>query len=280
MKRTVSALLVLVFLFSFASCKKEEEKPSATSSTAPTTTQSLTVTVTFPEGYTVKEIAELLEKKGICNAAKFISVANDIQYLKSLGYSFISGIKDAEKRPYVLEGYLFPDTYEFYRDDSAEGALRRFLDNTESKLNAEYKKRAKELGYTIDEIISLASIIQEESSEHKHMSNVSSVIHNRLESADYGKLECDVTINYINDNVRDSAYILSDAVVVSEYYNTYKCTGLPLGPICNPGLHAIEAALFPAETGYFFFVTDKDWNYYFSESYTEHLDRCYEVGIY
>ncbi len=281
MKRLFAFLLIILCLFSLASCKKDEEETTfPPSTTAPTTTESLTVTVTFPEGFTVKEIAELLEKNKVCTASEFISLSNDVSFLKALGYSFIEGITEPENRPFVLEGYIFPDTYEFYRREGAEAALKRFLDNTALRLNSAYTKRAKEIGCTLDEIITLASIIQEEASEHKHMANVSSVLHNRLESPDYGRLECDVSIHYINNCIKDSPYISRDADTVAEHYDTYEKRGLPLGAICNPGAHAIEAALYPNETDYYFFVTDEDWNYYFNETWEAHDSKCRELGIY
>lgn len=282
MKKILSALLILLCLFSLASCKKDDVEsttfPSSTAET--TTTESLTVTVTFPEGFTVTEIAELLQENNVCSASDFIKLSNDTAFLKASGYSFIKGITETEKRPFVLEGYIFPDTYEFYRNEGAEAALRRFLDNTELKLTSEYKAKAKQLGYTVDEIITLASIIQEESSEHKHMANVSSVIHNRLESPDYGRLECDVAIHYIKNTVEPSPYISFNADTLWESYDIYEHPGLPLGPICNPGTHAIEAALSPSDTDYFFFVTDEDWNYYFNETWEAHDAKCRELGIY
>lgn len=280
MKKTLSLFLILVCLFLFTSCKKNEDA-SATLATSSTTgtTESLTVTVTFPEGFTVKEIADLLQKNSVCTAADFVRISNDITTLKTLGYSFINGITETEKRPFVLEGYIFPDTYEFYKGEGALAALCRFLDNTELKLTDDYKLKAQQLGYTMDEVLALASIIQEESSEHKYMADVSSVLHNRLNDP-YGKLECDVAIHYIRNTVETSTEITYDSETVWQSYDIYDNPGLPLGPICNPGTHAIEAALAPSETDYFFFVTDSDWNYYFSETYDEHLDKCEELGLY
>lgn len=279
MKKLLCTFLIIVCLFSFASCKKDEEV-TTTASASEGTTLPLTVTVTFPEGYTVVQIAELLQQNNVCSAEEFIDLTNNASYLKNLGYSFIGGITDYKKRPFILEGYIFPDTYEFYTNEGAEAALKRFLDNTESKLTAEYKIQAELTGYTIDEIMTIASIIQEEASEHQHMPNVSSVLHNRLESYDYGMLQCDVTINYINNYVSNSPYISVSADAVSENYNTYECYGLPAGPITNPGVHAIEAALYPPETNYFFFVTDDDWNYYYAETYEEHQINCENAGLY
>lgn len=282
MKKLVCTLLVVLCLFAFASCGKNNKNEITTTEplTNETTTLPLTVTVTFPEGYTVTQIAELLQANNVCNAVEFINLVNNAGYLSKLNYSFLKQLPNYKKRPFILEGYIFPDTYEFYTEEGAEAALTRFLDNTEQKLTEEYKARAAETGYTMDEILTLASIIQEEASEHQHMPNVSSVLHNRLESEDYGRLQCDVTINYINDTVKDSPYINADADAVSENYDTYECFGLPVGPICNPGVHAIEAALYPPETNYFFFVTDDDWNYYYAETYEEHVVNCENVGIY
>ena len=279
MKKLITALLIILCLFSLASCKKDEQM-TTTQADSFESTLPLTVVVTFPEGYTVKQIAELLEQNSVCTAKEFIDLANNASYLKSLDYSFLKQIPNYRKRPFMLEGYIFPDTYEFYTNEGAETALGRFLENTEHKLTSEYKAQAAATGYTMDQILAIASIIQEEASDAQHMPNVSSVLHNRLEDEYYGMLQCDVTINYINDCVKDSPYISVDVDEVAENYNTYKCYGLPLGPICNPGIQAIEAALYPPETNYYFFVTDADWNYYYAETYEEHMVNCEIAGVY
>lgn len=249
-------------------------KPAETAPTEP-----LTVTVTFPEGLTVVQVAEKLEENQVCSASEFIALTNNSEYIQTFGYSFTELITNADDRAFYLEGYIFPDTYEFYKGESAERALRRFLDNTERKLTVEYKQRAEELGYTLDEIITLASIVQEESYTHDSLKNVASVLHNRLASPSFPKLQCDVTIHYINDYVSDSKYLTGDKSVFAERYNTYKCDGLPLGPITNPGIAAIEAALYPAETDYYYFVTDSEWNYYYASTYAQHKVNCNKVGL-
>ena len=249
-------------------------KPAETAPTEP-----LTVTVTFPEGFTLVQIAEKLEESKVCSASEFIALTNNYEYIQTLGYTFTEGITNPEERAFCLEGYIFPDTYEFYKNESAERALRRFLDNTERKLTAQYKQRAEDLGYTIDEIITLASIVQEESFTNESVKNVASVLHNRLKSPSFPKLQCDVTIHYINDYVTDSKYLTGNKSIFAEKYNTYKCEGLPLGPITNPGIAAIEAALYPAETDYYYFVTDSDWNYYYASTYAQHKVNCNKVGL-
>lgn len=249
-------------------------KPAETAPTEP-----LTVTITFPEGFTLVQMAEKLEENKVCSASEFIALTNNYEYIQTLGYTFTVGINNPQNRAFYLEGYIFPDTYEFYKNESPERALKRFLYNTERKLTAEYKQRAEALGYTLDEIITLASIVQKESFTRDSVKNVASVLHNRLKSASFQRLQCDVTIHYINEYVTNSKYLTGNTSAYAELYNTYKCNGLPAGPITNPGLAAIEAALYPAETNYYYFVTDSNWNYYYASTYAQHKVNCNKVGI-
>ena len=268
------ALVILAFSIGKTDIPFITTKPAETAPTEP-----LTVTVTFPEGYTIVQIAEKLEENKVCSASEFIALTNNYEYIQTLGYSFTDLITEPGNRAFYLEGYIFPDTYEFYKGESPERALRRFLDNTERKLTAEYKQRAESLGYTLDEIITLASIVQEESFTNASVKNVASVLHNRLASPSFRRLQCDVTIHYINDYVTNSKYLSGNTKGYAELYNTYKCDGLPAGPITNPGLAAIEAALYPAETDYYYFVTDSNWNYYYSSTYAQHQAKCRELGL-
>ena len=270
----ILALVILAFSIGKTDIPFVTTKPAETAPTEP-----LTVTVTFPEGFTLVQIAERLEENNVCSASEFIALTNNYEYIQTFGYTFTEGITNPESRAFYLEGYIFPDTYEFYKNESPERALKRFLDNTELKLTAEYKQKAEESGYTIDEIITLASIVQKESFTHDSVKNVASVLHNRLASASFSKLQCDVTIHYINDYVTNSKHLSGDTTNYAELYNTYKCDGLPAGPITNPGLAAIEAALYPAETNYYYFVTDSEWNYYYASTYAQHKANCNKAGI-
>ena len=276
MKKIIAVFAVLMTVFLFG-CGNPEIEP-ATSEPSSSTTEDPTVRVTFPEGLNCVQIAKKLEKNSVCSAKDFMAAVCDLDSVKD-SYSFASKIEDSDEKAFVLEGYVFPDTYDFYKGESAERALSRFLDNTQAKLTDEMYERAEELGYTMDEIISLASIIQKEAGEVAEMGKVSSVLHNRIESPDYTRLQCDVTINYVNDYILDSPYIVGDTSRFSEYYNTYKVQGVPKGAICCPGIDAIKAALYPEDTDYFFFVTDDDMNYYYSVTYAEHLEKCRMVGL-
>ena len=280
MKKFAVILCLALCLSILCACAGNNNPVEETTSTTEITTTAIpTVRVTFPEGFTAVQIAEKLEEKGVCSAKAFLALVTDDEYLSTLTYRFVKGIESPSDRPFNLEGYIFPDTYEFYKGESAERALKRFLDNTEAKLTDEFYMRAEELGYTMDEIIALAAIVQEEATTATEMGKVSSVVHNRIVSPGYGKIQCDVTIHYINDYVTDSPYIAGDTEKYKELYNTYKCVGLPEGAITNPGLDAIKSALYPEDTDYFFFVTDEDWNYYYAETYAEHKKNCAAVGL-
>lgn len=269
MKRFCSFFLIFCIIsLAFSAC-------SGDSPDNKTTVAVNTATVTFTEGKTVLQTAKLLEENGICSADAFIDEVN------ASASSFASSIKNPSERPFLLEGYVFPDTYEFYLNESPKSVLSRFLGNTERKLDDSVYTRASEIGYTVDEIIIIASIIQKEAGITEQMKTVSSVLHNRLNSS-YSKLECDVTYNYIKDCImpflcgeewNDDVY-----EKYADLYYTYRFSGLPAGPVCNPGMAAINAALYPADTDYYYFVTDSDGNYYYSETFSEHQKICNSIS--
>ena len=243
-------------------------------SSPPESTTSNTVRVMFPEGTTVSQIAFMLEENGVCSASDFMAEANNPLNLE--GFSFV--IPNPEERAFLLEGYLFPDTYEFYKNESASSAIKRFLKNTQSKLTDEIIAECNKLGFTVDEILTLASIIQEEAGNPSEMPKVSSVLHNRMQSSKFPRLQCDVATFYLRDYVKP--YV--DEVrynELTELYNTYKCEGLPAGPITNSGIDAVKAALFPADTNYYYFVTDSDGVYHYAKTWSQHLENCDIAGL-
>lgn len=273
LKKLIVIPLALTVILSAAACGSEPAAPEITEPVSQS--QAITATVTVPEGTSCTQIAQLLEEKGVCSADDFLLAANNPDNLSLLPCS----LEETENRAFLLEGYIFPDTYEFYLNCSGQAALERFLDNTKLKIKQSYIERAKELGYTMDEIIIIASIIQEEAGNPKNMNDVSSVIHNRLESRDYPYIQCDVAIRYLEDYIKP--YFSQDeySTICQNYNIVSKRKGLPAGAITNPGTAAIEAALWPADTDYFYFVTDSDGNYYFAETYSEHCKNCRTAGI-
>lgn len=261
-------LLCALFALFLSGC---EPKPSKAPEAA---TVSNTVTVMFPEGTSVSQMALLLEQNGVCSASDFMAEANNPLNLE--GFSF--SISNPDERSFLLEGYLFPDTYEFYKNENASSAIKRFLKNTESKLTAEIRAECDKLGFTLDEIMTLASIIQEEAGNPSEMGKVSSVLHNRLQSKKYPRLQCDVATFYLRDYVKPYVDEVRYEELV-ELYNTYNCDGLPAGPITNSGIDAVTAALFPEITDFYYFVTDSDGVYYYAETWSEHLENCEIAGL-
>ena len=224
------------------------------------------VVVTVPEGYTVDQIIDLLLKNGIGTREGFVAAINEFDY----GYRFMQGLDDLDpERTYRLEGYLFPDTYYFFKDASEVAVIDKFLVNFERKVSEEYYERADVLGMSMDDLIILASMIQAEGMTLSDFENISSVFHNRLSNPrSYPKMQSDATLQYILDK-RKTALTASDLQIDSKY-NSYKYNGLPPGSICNPGMDAINCALYPAETGYYYFLADGRGNTYFSETLEQH----------
>ena len=228
-----------------------------------------TVTLTFPEGYTVNQIAEKLEKYEVCSQTAFFATVRDVDF--STEYSFIAQMDNKDKRYQVLEGYLYPDTYEFYIGENASSVIRKFLDNFNNKWTDEYQAQADKLGMSMDDVITLASIIEKEAYGADQMPLVSSVFHNRLnKSGIYPTLGSDATKEYVSEYISKSVTNSSELSVYQKNYDTYKCAGLPVGAICNPGNDAINAALFPASTGYYYFLHDNDKKIYLAATDSEH----------
>ena len=227
-----------------------------------------TVTLTFPEGYTAEQIVQKLEKYEVCTAAVLYQTMREVDF--SSEFPFIAAMDDKEARFRLLEGYLYPDTYEFYIGESPSSVLRKFLNNFHKKWTEEYAAQAEKLGMSVDDVITLASIIQKEAYGADQSPLVSSVLHNRLnKSGLYPSLQCDSTEEYINEYIKPN---LKDAAQLNAYvnrYSSYKCVGLPVGAICNPGDDAIKAALFFEKTDYYFFAHDVNKKLYLARNDSE-----------
>lgn len=211
--------------------------------------------VTLPEGLTMKEIAGLMEKEGLCDPKTFTALCQNPALIKKLGIKALS-----------LEGYLFPDTYFFSRQNTCEDMIIAMVGRFKAVFTEARQKRTKELGFSIHEILTLASIIEKETGAGAERPLISSVFHNRLKKN--MRLESDPTVIY---DIEDfDGNIKKTHLQTRTEYNTYQITGLPPGPIASPGVLAIEAALFPDQTPYLFFVSKKDGTHYFSTTYAEH----------
>lgn len=219
--------------------------------------QANSVKVLIPEGSTVDDIAAILEKNGICHKKDFYNVVRNGEF----DFDFVSKIPTSEVY-YRLEGYLAPDTYYFYNTNNESGArlaVLKMLNNFEQKLTAEIKTAVENSDYSLHGILSLASIIELEASSASftEKQNVSAVFHNRLNWTDQPKLLGSTpTADYPYGQGR---------------YNTNKVEGLPPGPLCQPSLDSIKAALNPTPDFIAnYFVTDKDMNFYYNETLKQH----------
>ena len=230
------------------------------------------VKVTIPEGFSVAEIVERLVEKGVCIASTAVFQA--MEEVDMSQYSMFDGRVVDENICFPLEGYLFPDTYEFYKNSSPKDVLAKILGHSNKKLG-EYASDAKEMGYELDELIRIASIIEKEASTDIDRAKVSSVLHARLLKG--MQLQCDATINYVEEDIKP--YITGDINRFNIYYNTYKCDALPAGPISNPGENAIEAALNPSEVVYLYFSSDKAGVYYYATNDEEFLKMREAIRI-
>ncbi len=217
------------------------------------------VLVTFPEGFSYFQVKERLKDKGVrFDEAVLDSMMRNPNLF--LDYTFVREIKKTDDRDFVLEGYLWPDTYAFDMNTDEETIIRTFLNNTENKLIEEYYAQAEKKGMSMDEVLTLASIIQNETKILTEMRTVSGVFWNRLE--DKMRLESCATVNYLRrSDGLDIKLWLSDADIrmyETNLYNTYRSAGLPPGPICSPGDDAIRAALWPEKHSYLYFVATGD----------------------
>ena len=213
------------------------------------------VKVTIPEMSSIDDIAEILEENGVCTKSDFINEVQNGEF----GYDFIDDIP-VDNVYYRLEGYLFPETYDFYNFDSEECAhlaVEKMLKTLDDKLTDGMRQKISESGYTLHEIMTMASIVElEAGGSPDEMANVAAVFYNRLESDDFTTLGSSPTRKYPYGGGK---------------YNTYESPGLPPGPLCSPSIKSIEASIEPTEDfDYYYFVTDASMKFYYNKTLAEH----------
>ncbi|MBR2319402.1 MAG: endolytic transglycosylase MltG [Clostridia bacterium] len=281
MKRMGIWCFILCLLLGLCACGKEEQKP-AKKPLEPYVEEEQdpsadTVWVTLREGLTIPEMAQVLEQNKVCSAADFITAVQTVDY----DYDFLKAVPATDQRAYRLEGYLFPDTYEFYLDSAATLVVNRLLANFQ-KRTADLLPQIEERGWTLDEAVIFASMIQGEADTKENMKKVSRVLHNRLApNSGFPKLQLCSTRDYVNHLPEDTDF---DLEALKQAYNTYYREGLPIGAINNPGLDALRAALNPSNDATikqcYYFATDyKTGITYFSKTYKEHQAIIKKYGI-
>lgn len=254
----------------------------------------ITVEVTIIEGMTAYEVGQLLEENHVCRAEDFMKFYRN----KMDVYDFELRLSEEPHKFNQMEGYLFPDKYEFYVNNKlknhpdkeidttkdAEVAAKKIYSNFNSKITKTMYKRMHEMGFTLDELITLASMVQSEVSDVEDMKTVASVFLNRLKAGgDFSKLQSDVTVFYVQDYIEpyyDDYGLSTSLAVISNSYDTYECDGIPAGPICNPGMDAIGAVLDAYTTDYYYFCANEETGEtYYGKTLEEHEANLVKAGL-
>ena len=233
--------------------------------------------IMIPEGKTILETAEILAAQGYIDKDHFLALCEQLptQYL------FLNELAVSPDRKYPLEGYLYPDTYKMDEGWTEQDLIDRMLRQFDRVFTYEYYQRAEELGMTIDEVVTLASLIEMEAKYPADYKKISSVFHNRLKKDPPMMLQCDATIQYarIYQGLGRTTAVLNKDLEIDSPYNTYKHLGLPPGPICSPRADAIEAALYPEETKYLYFFATPDGINIYNETFEGLLRDQNKYGV-
>lgn len=245
------------------------------------------VSVMIPEGHECRQIFALLEKNSVCTVEALEAAAKTMDLSD---YWFLEGLsEESRENPYCLEGFLFPDTYNFYTSDDPERVLRKFLRNFSNRfdddmvtsmetLNGMMREKLTAFGYgeeyiqgqllDVLDVVNIAAMIERETAGSGESATIASVIYNRLCDPNYPYLNIDATIQYALGEHK--ATLTYEDLEIDSPYNTYLYPGLPAGPISNPGLNSLKAALNPASTDYYYYALDVDGMHHFSRNKEEH----------
>ncbi|WP_052339426.1 endolytic transglycosylase MltG [Gorillibacterium massiliense] len=238
------------------------------------TVKEETIHFTVPEGYTLEQVAKKLEEQNAVSATAFLQLADKPP--TALSEVLAGPLPTDNQVRHKLEGYLFPETYEMKKGSTAEDIMERMAEELKNKLSAipDFDSRLKARGLTLHELLTVASLVEKESAVKEESPMIAGVIYNRLKAK--MRLEIDATVQYALPEYKERLF---EADLKTESpYNTYLHDGLPPGPIANPGLDSIEAALSPKDSKYLFYVTKKDGSrtHLFAETYEQHLKNIEE----
>ncbi len=223
------------------------------------------VKVTVPEGKNIAEIAQIIANSGLCTEEEFLEAADSYDY----DFAFLDELKERNQKliGYKLEGFLFPATYEFRADTvTARDIVHKMLNTFEEYISDDMIKQAKDLGLSFNDYVSFASVIQGEAPSIESMRDVAGVFWNRVHSKSFPRMESCPTKDYV-DVLKTLDHYTEK---MGNSYNTYICTGFPVGPINCPGVDALKALLDPTESDFYFFVTDINGKFYFNKTLSGH----------
>lgn len=223
-----------------------------------------------PEGFTVEMIAARCEEQGICSATEFLNACKSVT---RSDFPYLEDIPAGANVKYKVQGFLFPATYDIYESTTAESLVAWMLQTFENYYTQDLQDRAAELGYSAFEVVTRASIVEREAKVDEERPIIAGVINNRLK-ADMPLQMCPTVLYPLTNGMYDKSQILYEDLELDSPYNTYKNAGLPVGPICNPGIACINAVLYPQEHNYLYYhVGDEEaGTHIFTEDYEEHID--------
>lgn len=225
------------------------------------------IKLTIPEGYSVEDIANAVEEKGLCSKDEFLKAVKN--------YEVPGFVKANDKKRYNLEGFLYPDTYLIEKGCDANYIIKSMLNRFEDILKqVEDETKVDIKDEDVEKIINIASMIEKEARVENDRPLISSVIYNRLEKN--MKLQLDAAVIYALGYHVD--VVLNKHLEIDSPYNVYKYTGIPIGPIANPGIDCIKAALLPDKTDYLYYILQEDGSHYFTNNYDDFLKKKKELG--
>ncbi|MEG1049229.1 MAG: endolytic transglycosylase MltG [Oscillospiraceae bacterium] len=230
-----------------------------------------TVSVTIPEGSTVIKFAKLVEEAGLCSSQEFIDTVENTDWS---AYRFYQYVKQDANKPFKMEGFLFPDTYEFFPEATPQQIAEKMVAHFDGMITDKMYEDIEKAGFDLQDIVTLASYVQEEAGDPANQGDVAAVFLNRLKpNSPHPKLESDVSYYYMREFIEPYLGVGRDEspIEMQNAINTYNCVGIPITPVSSPGIDAIMATIYPTKNSpYYFFLTDLTGKYYYAETYAQH----------
>lgn len=231
-------------------------------------TRTVMATLTIPEGFSVEQIAARVDSEGLFTEEEFLDAVQENTY----DYDFLDSIPEGINVNYRLQGFLFPATYDIYEDTTAHDLVDMMLKKFDEVYTDSMQSQAEAMNYTAFEVVNRAAIVEREAKLDEERPIIAGVINNRLEQGMMLQM-CPTVLYPITEGLYDKSEVTYDDLEVESPYNTYKYTGLPVGPICNPGAVSLNAVLNPAEHNYLYYHVDNEetGSHIFTETYEEHV---------
>ena len=230
-----------------------------------------TVSVTVFEGSTIIKISKIVEAAGFCTAQEFIDTVENTDWSQ---FKFYQYVEDDVNKPFKMEGFLYPETYDFYPEATAYEIAEKMLSHFDNLITDEMYAQMEQQGFTLQDVVTIASYVEEEAGDPINQPDVAAVFLNRLKpGSPFPKMESDVSYYYMREQIEPYLGVGRDQspVEMQQAVNTYLCEGIPVTPVSSPSITAIKAVLNPTpDSPYYFFLTDLTGKYYYAETWEGH----------